>query len=126
MSRAFMPFAILAGLLIGAPAAEAETEIERGRAVFEKWCVMCHGVGLGMGATQILEEKYQGSVPALLEERDDLDGEFIQSFIRDWNPGMPAFRKTEISEADARALAAYLTRKRGESGSPQDSRKVAR
>ncbi|TAK50943.1 MAG: cytochrome c [Gammaproteobacteria bacterium] len=97
-------------LAFNGPALAADAAIDQGREVFQKWCAMCHGSGNGMGATKILQEKYQGALPALLEERTNLEPEFIKVFIRRWNPGMPAFRRSEISDPDADALAAYLAR----------------
>jgi hypothetical protein len=64
-----------------------------------------------MAGTQALEAKYKGSKPALLEERTDLTPELVRFYVRHGSGVMPFFRKTEVSDADLDALAAYLSRK---------------
>jgi hypothetical protein len=65
-----------------------------------------------MAGTQALEAKYKGAKPALLEQRTDLTPDVVRFFVRHGSGVMPFFRKTEVSDADLDALAAYLTRKR--------------
>ena len=55
--------------------------------------------------------KYGGKVPAVLDERRDLVPEFVKTIVRNGVSVMPFFRKTEISDSDLDALAAYLARK---------------
>jgi mono/diheme cytochrome c family protein len=89
---------------------------ERGRQVFQYWCISCHGPGTGLRGipylpgTGALMAKYQGALPALLEERTDMPAELIRTAVRNGITIMPFFRKTEVSDADLEALAAYLTR----------------
>jgi mono/diheme cytochrome c family protein len=59
-----------------------------------------------------LQAKYAGAKPALLEDRTDLPAAFTKTFVRKGVSIMPFFRKTEISDADLDALAAYLARPR--------------
>jgi mono/diheme cytochrome c family protein len=87
----------------GAPASH-------GRQVFDKWCAPCHGAGLGKPATAALAFKYKGDTPALLEERTDLTPEIVKTMVRTGVYTMPPFRKTEISDDDLDALAAYLSK----------------
>jgi mono/diheme cytochrome c family protein len=54
--------------------------------------------------------KYKGAKPALLTERKDLPPPVTKTFGRKGVSVMPFFRKTEISDADLDALAAYLAR----------------
>jgi (+)-pinoresinol hydroxylase len=55
--------------------------------------------------------RYQGKLPAQLEERTDLTAEAVASFVRHGGGGfMPPFRPTEVSDADLKALGAYLAR----------------
>jgi mono/diheme cytochrome c family protein len=96
------------------PSADTLTE---GKRVYDYWCLPCHGPGLGLpgfGAlpgTQQLALKYRGtSISPLLEERTDLVPEFIKVIVRQGVSFMPHFRKTEISDAELDALAAYLAR----------------
>jgi hypothetical protein len=59
--------------------------------------------------TTSLELKYQGTVPAALEDRRDLTPELVKLFVRNGVATMAPFRKTEVSDADLEALAAYLS-----------------
>lgn len=103
--------ALLAGVaaLWGAPSGAQElAEAARGREVFEHWCAPCHAPGPRHPGTQALEVLYKGAKPAALEERTDLVPELTRAFVRSGVSVMPPFRKTEISDADLAALAAYL------------------
>jgi mono/diheme cytochrome c family protein len=71
---------------------------------------MCHGEGVGKPGTLALQAKYKGAEPALLEKRTDLTLQLIKLYVRNGISVMPIFRKTEISDADLDAIAAYLTR----------------
>ena len=79
---------------------------------FQMSCSVCHGNGPHRPGTRALQAKYQGSVPALLENRTDLSADYIRQTVRRGVSVMPFFRKTELSDADLEAIAAYLTRKR--------------
>ena len=69
--------------------------------------------------TQQLRIKYRDSaVSPLLEERTDLVPDFVKVIVRQGVSFMPQFRKTEISDADLDALAAYLARNPTASASP--------
>ena len=107
-ARAFL--LLLWGLTFAAPtfAAPDESQIERGHKVYDKWCFPCHGTGLGKPGTESLRQR--GQKPAVLEERTDLTAPLIKIFVRHGVLFMPTFRKTEISDADLDAIAAYLTR----------------
>ncbi|HEX5045584.1 MAG TPA: cytochrome c [Gammaproteobacteria bacterium] len=82
-----------------------------GKAVFTKWCAPCHGDGPGKPGTAALQALYKGAKPALLEQRTDLVPEITKTFVRNGVSVMPFFRKTEISDAELDALAAYLAHK---------------
>jgi mono/diheme cytochrome c family protein len=81
---------------------------KKGQEVFERWCTACHGAGQDKPGTVALAAKYKGSLPALLEERTDLTPDQTVFFVRNGVSIMPPFRKTEISDAELDALAAYL------------------
>ena len=68
---------------------------------------MCHGEGVGKPGTLALQAKYKGAVPALLANRTDLTQALIKQYVRNGISIMPIFRKTEISDADLDAIAAY-------------------
>jgi mono/diheme cytochrome c family protein len=87
------------------------TPAERGAAVFNNWCSACHGRDVrNAPGTTSLQFKYQGKVPAALEDRRDLTPASIRLFVRQGVATMPFSRKTEVSDADLDALIAYLTR----------------
>jgi len=88
--------------------AAAQDQDASGKAVFDKWCAPCHGDGPGMPGTGALQALYKGAKPALLEERTDLVPALTKTFVRTGVSIMPFFRKTEITDADLDALAAYL------------------
>jgi (+)-pinoresinol hydroxylase len=99
----------LAALAFGAAsvAADAPT-LEHGAQVFEKWCLPCHGQGDQFPGTVALDVKYQGKLPGALQERTDLVPDFVKAVVRTGVTVMPFFRKTEVSDADLDALAAFL------------------
>jgi mono/diheme cytochrome c family protein len=96
---------------IGAVAQAQDASGPRGQQVFEHWCAPCHAPGPRHPGTQALEVLYKGAKPAALEQRTDLVPELTRSFVRTGVSVMPPFRKTEISDADLAALAAYLAPK---------------
>jgi mono/diheme cytochrome c family protein len=91
----------------------AGTPAERGAAVFNNWCTACHDKNPASGSgTRSLQNKYQGKVPAALEERTDLTPSAVKFAVRQGVATMPFFRKTEINDADLDALVVYLAAKR--------------
>lgn len=91
-----------------ASAADAPT-LAHGKEVFAKWCAPCHDAGTAYPGTVALETKYQGKLPGALEQRTDLVPDFVKVMVRNGISVMPFFRKTEITDADLDALAAYLS-----------------
>jgi len=92
----------------GAPSARAAvTTGPAGGKIFRKWCGDCHGAPQGPGSIG-LQRKYQGAVPAVLEQRTDLNPEYVKLVVRRGVSFMPSFRKTEISDAELALVAAYL------------------
>lgn len=108
-SRDFLAaVAVVLALFATTAAAQESVGPDRGKQVFDHWCAPCHGGGAGKPGTAALEALYKGQKPALLEERTDLVPELTKQFVRTGVSVMPFFRKTEISDADLEALAAYL------------------
>lgn len=106
MKRVFLG---LAALSFGAAAAAADAPtLAHGAQVFEKWCLPCHGHGDQFPGTVALGVKYQGKLPGALQDRTDLVPDFVKAVVRTGVSVMPFFRKTEVSDADLDALAAYL------------------
>ena len=100
-----------------------DPQVKRGKDVFDARCRTCHGAyaktqGPNSLVTQVpgtyaLELRYQGKLPALLEERTDLTPQAVATFVRRGGGGiMPPFRPTEVSDEDLKALGAYIARKR--------------
>ncbi len=96
------------GFAAAASAADAPT-LAHGAQVFEHWCLPCHGPGDQFPGTVALGVKYQGKLPGALQERTDLAADLVKAAVRTGVSVMPFFRKTEISDADLDALAAYLS-----------------
>jgi mono/diheme cytochrome c family protein len=107
MSRVWWALGLLTASSLAA-AADAPT-LARGKEVFTKWCGICHGAGDQFPGTVALGVKYEGKLPARLEERTDLVPAVVKAFVRSGVSVMPFFRKTEIGDADLDALAAYLS-----------------
>ena len=109
MARSIWFAAACMALAAGAHA--QDVRLERGEEVFRYWCTPCHAPGPRHPGTQALDALYKGAKPAALEQRTDLVPELTRSFVRSGVSVMPPFRKTEISDADLEALAAYLAPK---------------
>lgn len=97
---------------------QVAAQFQKGQKLYKYWCSTCHGAGVGaegraqLPGTAALQEKYQGELPALLEDRTDLTPETITVFVRNGISVMPFFRKTEISDEELEEISAYLTRPR--------------
>jgi (+)-pinoresinol hydroxylase len=96
-------------VVVGSAFAADLSQSEHGREVYQKWCTPCHGTGLGKPGTSAAAA--HGAKPAVLEQRGDLTSKMIETAVRNGVSFMPRFRKTEISNADLAAIAAYLVRK---------------
>lgn len=115
---------VLLALTLSALAAAAETPTiswtwrspppttPPGKAEFERACSICHGAGPDRPGTSSLQIKYEGKLPALLEERTDLTAETVRFYIRNGIAMMPRFRKTELTDAQVDEIARYLSRPR--------------
>jgi mono/diheme cytochrome c family protein len=109
-TRRSFRFAAAAFALAGGAHAQ-DGRVERGEEVFRYWCAPCHAPGPRHPGTQALDALYKGAKPGALEQRTDLVPELTRSFVRTGVSVMPPFRKTEISDANLDALAAYLAPK---------------
>ena len=108
-SCAVFAIAFVWAALDARPAA-AQTALEHGKQVYDKWCTPCHGSGEGKPGTISAQALYKGSKPAVLAERTDLTAAGIKTAVRSGVYIMPRFRKTEVSDAELDAIVAYLTR----------------
>jgi mono/diheme cytochrome c family protein len=98
-------FILLAAVLAGG----AQAATPSGKAVYEHWCAPCHAPGPGHPGTQSLQMKYQGKLAPVLLDRTDLTPQAVSVFVRQGVLLMAPFRKTEITDAELAALAAYVT-----------------
>jgi mono/diheme cytochrome c family protein len=80
-----------------------------GKLVFERRCAECHAPGFGHPGTQQLGWT-RGTDRAVLERRSDLTAAYINVVVRNGLMEMPAFRPTEISDAQLQQLDAYLSK----------------
>ncbi len=95
--------------IAGPVLAADQSQPDRGREVYQKWCTPCHGTGLGKPGTS--GAAAHGLNPAVLEQRTDLNPKMIETAVRNGRNFMPRFRKTEISNADLAAITDYLVHK---------------
>jgi mono/diheme cytochrome c family protein len=92
--------------------ASKSAALDVGRLTYEKWCAPCHAPGPDHPGTQALDALYNGSKPGALIERTDLTPPIVKQFVRKGVSVMPFFRKTEISDTELDALAAFLSRQK--------------
>jgi mono/diheme cytochrome c family protein len=106
--------ALAAQLVTAQVSAQDSAAITSGKQVFAIQCAPCHGTGPGdfgkamLPGTDALRIKYQGKIPAALEQRSDLPAPILREFVRRGSWSMPPFRKTELSDAQIGSIAAYL------------------
>jgi mono/diheme cytochrome c family protein len=105
---------------ISAPKAtpNSNARVARGQEAYQARCIACHGrvstaqsagIGTRAAGTQALQARYQGQKPAALEDRTDLTPDFVRFIVRKGSGIMPFFRKTEVSDSELEAIAAYLS-----------------
>jgi mono/diheme cytochrome c family protein len=119
VTGAFVVFGVLvasgvvadAGVALAAEASEPSpfsAQEQQGKILYGRNCIYCHGPGLW--ATNRIARRLDKD-HALLENRTDLSAEGVRAIVRSGVGSMPPLRKTELSDADVDAIAAYLTRK---------------
>jgi len=86
-----------------------EPALQQGKDIYARWCTPCHAAEAGLAGTMSLQAKYEGRIPAALEDRTDLTPELIAYFVRNGVAWMPPFRPTEVSDAELAELSRYLT-----------------
>lgn len=101
--------ATLLGLSASAHAADVPAGMQHGKARYDRMCAPCHNKGFW--AANKLGARY-GDENAVLEDRKDLNTDYIETVVRKGIGSMPPYRKTELSPGDLDAIAEYLTRKR--------------
>jgi (+)-pinoresinol hydroxylase len=118
MRSAVLPAFMLLAAASAAAAQEVATPdaaaIARGKVKFTQTCAPCHGTDRGdfgramLPGTDALRIKYQGKLPAALEQRTDLTPAVIKAYVRTGTWSMPPFRKTELSDAQIDEISAYI------------------
>ena len=104
----FVAVAADAGVVFAAEEAALSAQEQQGKQLYGRTCIYCHGPGLW--ATNRIAKRLDKD-HALLENRTDLSPDGIRAIVRSGVGSMPPLRKTELSDADVDAIAAYLTRK---------------
>jgi mono/diheme cytochrome c family protein len=88
--------------------------VQRGKDVYDHYCSQCHDRNTVPGSDmlagpQALSVKYEGRLSPYIDEREDLaDVEALSGYIRNGAVSMPPFRKTEVSDDEIIAIAAYI------------------
>lgn len=91
-----------------ANADEPTPQQQQGKRLYNHICVYCHSAGV-WGTNRL--SKRMDKEHAVLENRTDLSADAIQTIVRTGVGSMPPLRKSELSDADVSAIAAYLTRR---------------
>lgn len=89
----------------------------RGAAVYETRCSYCHdrlpedSALEALPGVASLKLKYNGTLSPYIKERPDLaNTAALTAFLRNGSGSMPPFRKTEVTDEDIAAIAAYFAR----------------
>ena len=85
------------------------SDVPPGKKIFDRHCAACHAAGVGTPGTQLLGWT-RGKEFALLEERKDLQADYVRFVVRHGLWEMPPFRPTEIDDDQLGQLADYLAR----------------
>jgi (+)-pinoresinol hydroxylase len=105
-SLAIMALAVAASLATADDAALTPQQ-QQGKRAYNHICVYCHSPGV-WGTNRL--SKRMDKEHAVLENRTDLSAAMVQTVVRTGLGSMPPLRKSELSDADLAAVAAYLTR----------------
>jgi len=106
MSVAILTLSLAAGV-VSADEPSLTPQQQQGKRLYNHICVYCHSAGV-WGTNRL--SKRMDKEHAILENRTDLSAGAIQTIVRTGIGSMPPLRKTELTDADVSAIAAYLTR----------------
>jgi (+)-pinoresinol hydroxylase len=100
---------IVLSVLLAMPgvALAADDSAQAGKQVFARRCAECHAAGHGTPGTQQLGW-IRGEKLAVLEQRTDLNREYLAHVVRHGLLEMPPLRPTEINDAELAQLLDYL------------------
>jgi mono/diheme cytochrome c family protein len=102
---------VFALVLLAAAGAQAQQKAPAGKPLFEHYCAECHAAGFGHPGTQRLGLN-KGPDFAVLEQRTDLNADYVRAVVRSGLIEMPPFRPTEIADRELAELASYLAKAR--------------
>ena len=83
-----------------------------GEALFSNRCGACHLAG-GMGTNLLTKQRVAAGEPpqsGLLANRTDLTPDYVKSVVRMGKVAMPRLSRTEVTDSELDAIAAYLAR----------------
>ena len=100
-------FALSPGDAVRAADASLSAQQQQGQKLFRNSCFYCHSEKV-WGTLSLERRRPNGD--ALLEKRTDLTPAFVRTVVRNGLGSMPAYRRTELNDADVDAIIAYLTR----------------
>lgn len=102
---------IMAGAFLAGAGAyagdDSAQKIEEGKRLFHARCGYCHLAG---GTGTIMLGRRLGKDRSLLEERADLNAEYIKKITRVGINSMPPHNRIELPDGELDLIAAYLTR----------------
>jgi mono/diheme cytochrome c family protein len=82
-------------------------QAQDGQAQFQKHCTPCHAPGMNHPGT-IQLTLTRGEDNGVLEERDNLIPVYVKTIVRNGLNAMPAFKPTQVTDAELDAIAEYL------------------
>jgi len=88
-------------------AAEVESDLDKGQAIFNHWCRPCHDAGPGHPGTMALTQRL-GEAQSVLLRRDNLTVDYVKYVVRNGLQMMPPLKPTEIDDTDLEFLAAFV------------------
>ena len=98
---------LLIAVAIGRTADDSAQKIEAGNRLFQERCGYCHLAG---GTGTIMLARRLGKDRSLLEERTDLNAEYLKKITRVGINGMPPHNRIEVPDRELDLIAIYLTR----------------
>jgi len=107
VSLAALVFGLAIPSVVVRGADDSAQKIEAGKTLFRERCGFCHLAG---GTGTIMLARRLGKDRALLEERTDLNPEYIKKITRVGINGMPPHNRIELPDSELDLIAIYLTR----------------
>jgi mono/diheme cytochrome c family protein len=94
------------------PAGDRLASGRDGEALFSNRCGACHLAG-GMGTNLLTKQRMIAGEPpenGLLVNRKDLTADYVKSVVRLGKVAMPRLSRTEVTDTELDAIAAYLAK----------------